>query len=235
VPERPVPGRPGTGQPVPGRPVGDQHGRGPDQPGGPACGEPGARRPRGRPRSETARQAILAAAGDLMLSGGLAAATMDAIAARAHVSKATVYKWWPSRGAVALDGFLDRVAGTLVIPPGLTAPDALAWQIGALVQIFRDTTAGPLMRALVAEAQSDPDIARALSERWLAPRRAVSLDILRAGEQRGEIRPGLDHEAIMDQLFAPVYHRLFFGHAPLADDLAPVLVSLLVTGIGPPA
>jgi AcrR family transcriptional regulator len=193
--------------------------------------DPALRRPRGRPRSETARQAILAAAGDLMLSGGLAAATMDAIAAKACVSKATIYKWWPSRGAVALDGFLDRVAGTLAIPEGTSAQDALTWQLGALIQLFRDTTAGPLMRALVAQAQSDPDIAQSLRERWLAPRRAVSLDILRAGVERGEIRPDIDYEAVTDQLFAPVYHRLFFGHSPLPDELAGRMVAQLMEGI----
>src|SRR5439155_10144682 len=128
--------------------------------------EPGARRPRGRPRSEAARRAILAAAGELMLSGGLAAATMDAIAARAGVSKATIYKWWPSRGAVALDGFLDQVAGTLAIPEGMTAQEALTWQLDALVRLFADTAAGPLMRALVAQAQTDPDIARSLRDAW---------------------------------------------------------------------
>jgi len=186
---------------------------------------------RGRPRSEKARQAILAAAGDLMLSGGLPAATMDAIAARAGVSKATVYKWWPSRGAVALDGFLDRVGGTLAIPDGLSAAEALTWQIDALIQIFRDTTAGPLMRALVAVAQSDPDIADALREQWLVPRRAVARDTLRSGVQRGELRDGLDLEAILDELFAPVYYRLFFGHAPLSDDLAATMVAYLIPGI----
>src|ERR1700727_1964840 len=92
------------------------------------------------------------------------AATMAATASRAGVSKATVYKWWPSRGAVALDGFLDRVGGTLAIPAGLSAAEALTWQLDALIQIFRDTTAGPLMRALVAVAQSDPDIADALRD-----------------------------------------------------------------------
>jgi AcrR family transcriptional regulator len=188
-------------------------------------------RPRGRPRSETARQAILAAAGDLMLSGGMAAATMDAIAARAGVSKATIYKWWPSRGAVALEGFLDRVAGTLAIPERMSTQEALTWQLGALVRLFRDTTAGPLMRALVAQAQSDPDIARSLREQWLAPRRAVTLDILRSGVERGEIRADIDYEAVMDELFAPVYHRLFFGHSPLDDDLAATIVAQLMTGI----
>jgi AcrR family transcriptional regulator len=193
--------------------------------------EPGLKRPRGRPRSETARLAILAAAGDLMLSGGLAAATMDAIAARAGVSKATIYKWWPSRGAVALDGFLDRVASTLAVPEGASASEALTWQIKALVTLFRDTTAGPLMRALVAAAQSDPDIARSLRERWLAPRRAVTLDILRSGVERGEIRADVDLEATTDELFAPVYYRLFFGHSPLDDELAATLVRQLLSGI----
>ena len=194
---------------------------------------PAVRRPRGRPRSETARQAILAAAGDLMLSGGLAAATMDAIAARAGVSKATIYKWWPSRGAVALDGFLDRVAGTLAIPEGTSAQEALTWQIAALIRLFRDTAAGPLMRALVAQAQSDPDIARSLRERWLAPRRAVSIDILRTGIERGEIRPDIDFEAVMDELFAPVYYRLFFAHNPLDEGLAATMVTQLFAGIAP--
>ncbi|HEU5416305.1 MAG TPA: TetR/AcrR family transcriptional regulator [Streptosporangiaceae bacterium] len=189
------------------------------------------RRPRGRPRSEAARQAILAAAGDLMLSGGLGAATMDAIAARAGVSKATIYKWWPSRGAVALDGFLDRVAGTLALPEGLSVSEALTWQINALVTLFRDTTAGPLMRALVAAAQSDPDIARSLRERWLAPRRAVAQEVLRAGIERGELRADIDIEAVLDELFAPVYYRLFFGHGPLAEDLAATLAAQLVSGI----
>jgi AcrR family transcriptional regulator len=190
-----------------------------------------APRRRGRPRSETARRAILAAAGDLMLSGGLAAATMDAIATRAGVSKATIYKWWPSRGAVALDGFLDRVAGTLAIPEGLSAAEALTWQINALVTLLRDTAAGPLMRALVAAAQSDPDIARSLRERWLAPRRAVSQEVLRAGIEHGELRADIDIEAVLDELFAPIYYRLFFGHGPLAPDLAATMVAQLISGI----
>jgi AcrR family transcriptional regulator len=188
-------------------------------------------RPRGRPRSETARQAILAAAGELMLDGGLAAATMDAIAGRAGVSKATIYKWWPSRGAVALDGFLDRVSGTMAVPGGTTVAVALTWQINALVELMRDTSAGPLMRALVAAAQTDPDIAAAVRERWLAPRRAVTLDILAGGIERGELRPGLDAEAVIDELFAPVYFRLFFGHGPLDDGLGATLVEQLMDGI----
>ena len=80
---------------------------------------------RGRPRSEESRRAILAAAGQLMLEGGLGAASIEAIAARARVSKATIYKWWPSRGAVALEGFLERVQHSITIPEGLDTVAAL--------------------------------------------------------------------------------------------------------------
>ena len=65
----------------------------------------------GRPRSERARLAILEAAADLLVEGGLGAATIEAVAARAGVSKVTIYKWWPSRGAVAVDAYFHRYTG----------------------------------------------------------------------------------------------------------------------------
>lgn len=190
-----------------------------------------ATRGRGRPRSERARLAILAAAGELMLAGGINAATMEAIAERACVSKATIYKWWPNRGAVALDGFLAMVRDSIIVPEGLNTADALRFQVSALVVLFRDTASGPLMRALVGQADRDPEIARAIRERWLAPRRAVTAEILRAGIESGEIRPDIDVGVASDQLFAPVYHRLFFGHEPLDDGLTDLIVDHALAGL----
>ncbi|HEX5121450.1 MAG TPA: TetR/AcrR family transcriptional regulator [Pseudonocardiaceae bacterium] len=190
-------------------------------------------RGRGRPRSERARLAILAAAGELMLAGGINAASMEAIAERAGVSKATIYKWWPSRGAVALDGFLAQAQDTIAVPEGLSTREALHFQVLALIRLFRDTPSGPLMRALVSQAECDPEIARAVRERWLAPRRAVAMEIIRAGVAAGEFRPDLDAAAVSDQLFAPIYHRLIFGHEPLDDELADRLVDQAVAGLCP--
>lgn len=190
-----------------------------------------AARGRGRPRSERARQAILAAAGELMLAGGLNAATIEAIAERAGVSKATIYKWWPSRGAVALDGFLAQAKDTITVPEGLSTREALRYQVGALVTLFRDTPSGPLMRALVSQAECDPEIAKALRERWLAPRRAVALDIIRNGIATGELRSDLQVDVVSDLLFAPLYHRLIFGHADLSDDLADRIVDHAMAGL----
>jgi AcrR family transcriptional regulator len=191
-------------------------------------------RARGRPRSEKARLAILAAAGELMLAGGVNAASMEAIAERAGVSKATIYKWWPSRGAVALDGFLAQAQDTIAVPEGLSTREGLRFQVGALIRLFRDSPSGSLMRALVSQAECDPEIARAVRERWLAPRRAVAYGIIRDGIACGEIRPDVDIAVVSDQLFAPIYHRLIFGHEPLDDQLADRLVDTAMSGLAPP-
>jgi AcrR family transcriptional regulator len=196
-------------------------------------GEPAAARG-GRPRSQERRAAILAAAGDLMMEGGLKAATMEAIAARAGVGKATVYKWWPSRGAVALEGFMLRAADSWSLPEGVPAAEALRILAVAAVRLFEQPPGGPLMRGLAADAQSDPEVARALREQWLGPRRAVAAEIVRNGMRTGELRPDLDVAATLDLVFAPVYYRLLFSHEPLDEEFAERCLGLLLQGITGP-
>src|ERR1700749_1245332 len=72
--------------------------------------------PRGRPRSEKAQQAILAAAAELLLERGLAEVSMDAVAERAGVSKATIYRWWPTKETLALDALYTRWADAAPVP-----------------------------------------------------------------------------------------------------------------------
>jgi AcrR family transcriptional regulator len=185
----------------------------------------------GRPRSAQRKAAILAAAGDLMMEGGLKAATMEAIAARAGVGKATVYKWWPSRGAVALEGFMLRAADSWTLPEGVPAAEALRVLAVAAVRLFTRSPAGPLMRALVADAQSDPEIAQALREQWFAPRRAVAAEVVREGMRTGELRADLDLAATLDLVFAPVYYRLLFSHEPLDEEFAVRTVDQVLAGL----
>lgn len=189
-----------------------------------ADGEP---RRVGRPRSEQSRQAILAAAGELMLEGGLATATVDAIAARAGVGKATIYKWWPSRAAVALEGLMVAASSSWEVPAGASAMEALTEHMRAVTRLFTQTPAGALMQSLAADAQSQPEIADALRQQWLEPRRAVSMEIVREGMRSGQLRQDLDLEATVDIVYAPVYYRLLFGHAPLDETAIEPLIDLV--------
>ena len=163
---------------------------------------------RGRPRSERARAAVLAAATDLLVSGQIDAVTMEAIAAKSGVSKSTIYKWWPSRAHVILESFFNRARYTMAVDENASLQEVLTSQVLALIRLFRDSDAGPLMADLMAASQADPDIRAALEEQWLRPRRQVSAGLLRAGIERGELDPGTDIEAAVDQLYAPVYYRL---------------------------
>jgi AcrR family transcriptional regulator len=186
---------------------------------------------RGRPRSERARAAILAAATDLLVSGRIDAVTMEAIAARAGVSKSTIYKWWPSPAHVILESFFNRTSHTIAIDESASLQEVLTSQVMLLMRLFRDSDAGPLMADLMAASRADPDIRAALDEQWLRPRRQVGARLLRAGVERGELDAGTDIAAAVDQIFAPVYYRLLLGHEPLHDALAATLVRQVLDGL----
>jgi AcrR family transcriptional regulator len=179
------------------------------------------------------RDAVLTAAGELMLEGGLAAATMEAIAARAGVSKRTLYKYWPSRGAVALEGFMRSAATSWSIPQNATVAESLEALAVAAVRLFTQTPAGPLMRSLIADGQSQDEIAVAIRDQWLRPRRAVVADLLRQAIATGEFRPDIDIEVTIDLVFAPVYYRLLLGHETLTTEFAVTSVQHVVEGLAP--
>jgi len=185
---------------------------------------------RGRPRSDRARRAVLDAAAELAFEGA-SAAGVDAIASRAGVSRTTVYKWWPSAAAVLLEGLIDRTRDTIEASDAATTREALQEYLAKLTALVRDTPVGALLRGLIASAVSDPAVAYALIDDWLAPRRAAIVARLRDGERRGEVRPGLHYDTVADVLFAPVYHRLVFGHEPLTDHLAADILAISWPGI----
>jgi AcrR family transcriptional regulator len=190
----------------------------------PAPGRPG------RPRSERARLAILEAAADLLIEGGFGAATMEAIAARAGVSKVTIYKWWPTRGAVAVDAYFHRSAQTNFIADTGDLAGDLTSQIRKVIEAFRGP-AGVALAELIGQAQTDPNLAGSLRSGWLRPRRDATAALLHRAIDRGELRPDTDIPALMDQLFAPVYFRLIMRHEPLDDEIAATLVRTVLDGV----
>ena len=193
-------------------------------------------RPPGRPRSERAHRAILQAANELLESEGFAAVTVEAIAERAGVSKATVYRWWPNRAAVVMDGFLSIVSSEVPFPHTGHAREDIRIHMRRLAEAFSGKI-GRTVAALIAEGQSDPELAEALRSRWLSVRRAEAREILELGIERGELREDLDLEVAVDVLYGPIYYRMLVGHAPLDDDFADALADHIFAGLaaGDPA
>jgi AcrR family transcriptional regulator len=212
--------------PADGQPAG-----GPPADGQPADVPPPPAR-RGRPRSEEADRAILQAATELLAERGLPGMSIEEVASRAGVAKATVYRRWPSRGALALDAFLAEFKALQPLPDtGFLRDDLLAALRGWIRAVTR-TPAGGVLAGLVAEAQHDPALADAWRARVIGPLRAQHLIMLRRAIDRGELPASTDTEVALDLLYGSAYHRLLNGHQPLNDTFARHVVDVIVAGLG---
>ena len=189
---------------------------------------------RGRPRSEKARQAILAAASEALLARGLSGVSMDAIAERAGVSKATIYRWWPTKEALALDALYTEWAAARPFPrdTGSLRGDLLSL-LRPWVRLASSRPYGRVIAALVTESQTDPVFGAEYRQRFVEPRRDQARTIFRRAIERGEIAADTKVEVALDLLYGALYHRLLHGHAPLNDRFARDVVDLVLDGVLP--
>jgi AcrR family transcriptional regulator len=185
---------------------------------------------RGRQRSAAAEAAILKAAGELLARLPLCEVTTDAIAQRAGVSKATIYKWWPNKNLVALDALGASVLAQLAIPNTGSARQDFAEQLRSTIA-FYSSQPGRLLRQFLAEGQNDAEFLKLFRDRFLKPRRDSLLTIWRRGVERGEIRPSVDGELVLDLIFGPMMYRLLVGHGPLDDIQATAIVDVVFSGL----
>jgi AcrR family transcriptional regulator len=190
--------------------------------------------PRGRPRSEKARKAILDAAAELLLARGLAAVSMDAVAERAGVSKATIYRWWPSKETLALDALYTEWAAA---QPHLGDSGSLHDDLLALLRPWARLASGRpygrVLAALLTEAQTNPVFAAEYRQRVVEPRREIARGVFRRAIDRGEIPAETNVEVALDLIYGPLYHRLLHGHAPLNDEFVRDVVDMALGGIRP--
>jgi AcrR family transcriptional regulator len=187
---------------------------------------------RGRPRSETARRAILTAAEELLLADGLDAVSMDAIADRAAVSKATIYRWWHTKETLAIDAlYEDWAVGDGAAPDtGSARGDLLALFI-PWVERLRGRPYARVLGALVTKARTDQEFAEEYDRRFVQPRRAQARPILARATQRGEISAGTDPEVALDLMYGALYHRLLQGHLPLNQSFVEAVVDMALAGL----
>lgn len=155
---------------------------------------------------------------------------MEAIAARARVSKVTIYKWWPNRGAVAIDAFFYRHEATIKFDDTGDIATDLVGQVEALIGAFRGAP-GRSMAELIGAAQLDPDLGVALRDRWVLPRRSATKAVLKRAVERGQVRQGLDPDVVLDQIYGAVYFRVMIGHQALRKGLAQELVGNVLDGV----
>ncbi|GEP65088.1 TetR family transcriptional regulator [Clostridium beijerinckii] len=161
----------------------------------------------GRPRSEKTKNAILSAAYDLLLESGFGSVTIEKIAEKAGVSKATIYKWWSNKAAVVMDAFFDAAVVRLPVPDTGSTMDDIIIQVNNLAN-FLTSREGKVINEIIAEGQSDQKLAETYRTVYFKPRRLDSRYILERGISRGELKEDLDIELVMDLVFGPLFYRL---------------------------
>jgi AcrR family transcriptional regulator len=189
------------------------------------------RRGRGRRPAAEVRSDLLEAAAELLFAEGMAAFTIEKVANRSGASKMTIYKWWPSKGALALDGYFHKVEPQLAFPDTGDIEADLRAQLHAFLRVIRDTAAGRVIAELIGQAQSDPELKAAYLQRYSSPRRALAVAAMERAKERGQLRVGLDAEAVVDQLWGACYHRLLLPDQPLTHEFVDTLVDNLFRGI----
>jgi AcrR family transcriptional regulator len=185
----------------------------------PAAAIPTEKR-RGRPRSADTEKAILKAAAEIVIGSGLAEMTIEGVAERAGVGKASIYRRWPSRGALAFDAVVDSILTSQPTPDTGSLEGDLIQVAAIWVRSSSDRRWGRTVAHLIAEVQSDADLAVVWRERFVNRIRKERRPIIDRAIARGEIPAGSDPELIMDLFYGPLYHRYLNGHLPLDQSFA---------------
>jgi AcrR family transcriptional regulator len=171
----------------------------------------------GRPRSQAAHASILKAALRLVAKRGFRAVTVNEIAAEAGVGKMTIYRHWPNKATVVMDALLELIGGETAFPKTDSALESLQRQLHLQAAFFRSSR-GNLIRSLIAEAQSDPELAAAFRSRWLSPRREDVRQNIQAAILEGSLRDNFNIDTAIDQLYGSFYYRLLLGSGPIDEQ-----------------
>jgi AcrR family transcriptional regulator len=191
------------------------------------------RSPDERRRSDRARTAILTAAAEAVAEVGYAKTTIEGIAARAGVGKQTIYRWWPSKGAVVLDA-LAVGQGDVEWPDTGDLSADLRLVLRATVAEFADESTSATLRALMIDMQQDAALSEQVMTRMLGPQLAATKRRLEAAQRAGQVASGIDLDVAVEVIFGPVYHRWMLRthlfDASYADALTGLAVRALSGG-----
>ncbi|PVE11994.1 TetR/AcrR family transcriptional regulator [Streptomyces scopuliridis] len=202
-----------------------------------------SRAPDSTRRSERSRRAIYDAALALVSEVGYGRTTIEGIAARAGVGKQTIYRWWPSKGAVLLEAFLDlsdqaaREAdggeGIHEIPDTGDLEADLRLVLRATVDEMNDPKYDVPSRALAAEGIVDAELGVEFARKMLEPQLQLYVKRLRAAQEAGEVRQDLDPRIALELLVGPVAHRWLLRTLPLTHAYADTIVEYALHGLAP--
>ena len=181
---------------------------------------------RGRPRSQKVRDSVLLATRQLLLKTGYQRLTMEGVAVRSGASKATVYRWWPTKGVLVLEAAADEIAIGQVPDTGTTDND-LRIAIEQLVDTFTRPLASIVIFAAITTVEADPAMAEVFRRDVVYPWRATAAQAIDRGIERGDIT--VDKTPfVLDVIVGTVFQRTLVLKEPMTEGLVEDLLGLIL-------
>jgi AcrR family transcriptional regulator len=175
---------------------------------------------------------VLDAAYAILMETGLASFSIEGVALRSGVSRPTIYRWWPSKGLLAIESFLEAFRPQLAYSLSGDATADVHALLGSLARVLGGP-AGRVAASVMAQAQSDPETRHAFLHRFSEPLREESLKVFRAGVEQGQFHADLDIPRVLDAAVGAVYLRLLLGLS-LDPKWAHDLTNMLLNGCWAP-
>ncbi|MGX9792537.1 TetR/AcrR family transcriptional regulator [Mycobacterium sp. MMS18-G62] len=185
---------------------------------------------RGRPRSEQSHRAVLRATSELLHEVGLRAMTTEQIAGRSGVSKATIYKWWPNKYAVAAEAFLSETIADRPDPHTDSVTTDLRTALHGLTTFYSGAK-GRVFAELIGEGQFDPVVRTEVHKHLVLAHRDVIKRVWARGVATREFRADIDPDDAIDLLIGPLMYRRLLGHPHLDGAAADTLVKITMGGL----
>jgi len=168
----------------------------------------------------------------LLQEGPAKELTMEAVARRAGVGKPTLYKWWPSKAALIMAMFHERIAVGVNAPAtSATAEEALRTTMRRLIAGLNGLF-GKVLADLIAEGQGDPALLHDLFEDHIRVRQVTDLAEIEHAKATGEFAASADPEIMVDALFGSLIYRRLLG-LPLTEQYGEALVDAVLRGAQP--
>ena len=177
-------------------------------------------------RVRRSKEAVLAAAFQLMTEGGIGGVSIDEVTRRSGVAKTTIYRHWPSRAALILEA-CSKLGGRPAIPDtGSLKGDvtALATNLAKQLQSARWPT---ILPSIIDAAERDDDLAK-LHARLQAGFTAPYLAVVERAKKRGEVSPGQNSSEIAASIIGPFFYRRWFSREPIDEKFVKGVVGALV-------
>jgi AcrR family transcriptional regulator len=182
----------------------------------------------GRPRSGEAHRAILDATLELLQEAGFSALTVEGVASRAGVGKATIYRRWPSKLPLVVEAF-GQLPAFEDVDTGDLARDLKA-MLSRYLHDFLSTPLATVYPSLAAERAHNPELGAVLDPVLRGRRRPLEAALKRA-VARGEVPPDVDLDLAADLIVGPIAVRLFFRGMKIHPGMVDPMVDLALVGI----